>query len=97
MCYLFSYFYLILQSFHRFVFHQTAIRETTGVMYPFSENRCKGSYFPRYGQTLCTKTTKMCTNLRKCVNKIPHFGKKPTDFLAKTRDLRLYSNGAHRQ
>ena len=30
----------------------------------------------------------------KCVNKIPHFGKKPTDFLAKTRDLRLYSNGA---
>lgn len=36
----------------------------------------------------------MCTNPRKCVNKIPHFGKKPTDFLAKTRDLRLYSNGA---
>gem|GEM_PF-6921935 len=36
----------------------------------------------------------MCTNRGKCVNKIPHFGKKPTDFLAKTRDLRLYSNGA---
>lgn len=63
------------------------------MMYP-KRTAAKVVIFPVMGKHCAQKTTKMCTNLRKCVNKIPHFGKKPTDFLAKTRDLRLYSNGA---